>query len=140
MSGAMSAHFSEAELACHHGVNGCTQLLVDTLEEFRAKVGNKPVTVADAFRCSRCNSALRNSATHSQHMLGLAADVSVAGMTAAQLEAVARTIPAIHGIGRNDHKNFLHLDVRETHAAWCYNADDKVELYYAPGTMPETAA
>jgi|SRR5882672_8534371 len=132
--GANSAHFSDAELRCHHGINGCTQLLVDTLEEIRHKAGDIPVRVNDAYRCAVCNLALGNAARNSQHMLGNAADISVPGMTAAQLEEIARTIPAVHGIGRDDRQQYLHVDVRDTPtvSAWCY--DDKGDQcpYYPP--------
>src|SRR5438477_12987070 len=98
--GATGPHFSEIELACHHcGVNECKQSLVDALEAFRTLAG-KPVTVSSAYRCP-----LRNTETggagRSEHVEGLAADIHVDGMTAAQMEGLARKIPAIRGIGRN---------------------------------------
>ena len=129
--GATGPHFSEAELRCRGkncsvdgthgcGINGCKPSLIDALEAFREKIG-KPVLVNDAYRCPKHNGQV-GGAGKSEHMLGLGADVTVRGMTAGQLEAVARTIPAIRGIGRDDQKQYIHVDVRPTLtlAHWCY--------------------
>jgi uncharacterized protein YcbK (DUF882 family) len=125
-----SAHFSDRELACPHcGVNGVHQELVDALEAFRAVVC-KPVIVNSAYRCPEHNAAV-GGAPSSQHILGLAADIQVTGMTAAELEAVARTIPAIKGIGRSTPpQTYIHIDVRETPAEWTYDVNGKQAPYY----------
>jgi uncharacterized protein YcbK (DUF882 family) len=131
--GASSSHFSDAELACRHcSVNGCTQALVDALEAFRALVG-KPVKVDSAYRCPEHNAAI-GGAGKSEHVEGLAADIRVEGMTAVELEAAARKIPPIRGIGRDDHQQYIHVDVRPTPtlAQWCYAADGKWCGYYPP--------
>jgi len=128
---AIGKYFSERELACKHcGVNKCTQELCDVLDAFREAVG-KPVIVDDAYRCPVHNAAV-GGAPNSQHMLGEAADIKVDVMSAAQLEAVAEKIPAIHGIGRGDYQAYIHVDVREKPARWCYNENGAEVPYYAP--------
>jgi uncharacterized protein YcbK (DUF882 family) len=126
-----SEHFSDKELACPHcGVNGTTQEIVDALEELRTHIG-KPITVTSGYRCPEHNAAV-GGAPSSQHMLGLAADILVPGMSASDLETAARHITTIKGIGRNDHANFLHVDVRKDEASWCYNEAGQQIPYYFP--------
>jgi len=158
--GATSQHFSDTELRCHGNEcaecragqpqkNECSQGLLDALELFRdaavvfwvkkfqKSVGNFPgVHVNDAYRCPDHNSSTPNSAKASEHMLGRAADVRVLGLTAAELEGIARKIPAIKGIGRADTQQYLHIDVRNTPtvAQWCYDFDGATCKYYPPVT------
>src|SRR6202043_648400 len=97
-------HFSDAELCCRGtdcsadglngcGVNGCQPALVEALEAFRTLAG-KPVVIDSAYRCEKHN-AQAGGAGKSEHVEGLAADIRVDGMTAAQLEAVARRISSV---------------------------------------------
>lgn len=132
--GATSEHFSNAEMACRCGcgANECVPELLAALEAFRTAVG-APVIVNSGYRCPAHNAAV-GGAKASQHVLGRAADVRVKGRTPAELEAVARTVPAIKGIGRDDHKGFVHLDVRETPSlvSWCYGTNGQQCPYYPP--------
>lgn len=121
-----SAHFSDGELECHHcHVNGCTKELVLALEQLRRVISDDrgadtPLLINDAYRCSQHNAHLEHAARGSQHVLGRAADVRVPGLTAVQLYRYALKVPVFKGIGRNDHAQYLHVDVRETPARWCY--------------------
>lgn len=152
--GATSPHFSDVELRCKGSVcsdcksglpqkNECSQALVDALEAFRTEAAvawaNKfgktvaefpGVTLNDAYRCPDHNSSTPNAAKSSEHMLGQAADVRVSGLSAAELETIARTIPAIKGIGRADVQNYLHVDVRQLPGQWCYTATGASCKYY----------
>ncbi len=126
-----SEHFSEKELACRHcGQNQVVQDLLDALEALRAKVG-RPVIVNDAYRCPVHNAAV-GGVPNSQHVLGRAADIRVSGMTARELYQVAVTVPEIKGIGVDDHKQYLHVDVRETPqlAKWCYSTSGAQMPFY----------
>lgn len=133
---ATSEHFSTAELKCPHcGANLCTPELLDALERFRLAVGSRPVKVNSAYRCMIHNAAVGGK-PKSEHMLGLAADIHVDGMTPAEMEKAARTIPIIRGIGRADHQNYIHIDVRNTLtlAQWCYDREGKTCSYFPPVT------
>jgi uncharacterized protein YcbK (DUF882 family) len=120
-----SAHFSEAELACHHcGVNACQQVLVDSLEALRAIVG-VPITIDDAYRCAIHNAAV-GGVPHSQHEEGLAADIVIQGMTPAEMYKAARKIMAfaLGGIGVTlGSTGYIHVDTRAAKARWCYDAN-----------------
>lgn len=169
--GATSLHFTEAELRCKGtdcnvvpplqplrgcGQNLCSQTLVDGLEKFRAKCLTRWLTknpgrfasafpgvaVIDASRCLKHNVGTTGAAADSQHPNGRAADVRVPGLTAAELEAIAETIPVFKGIGRDDLRDMIHLDVRPTVvvARWCYHrVAGKIvwgAWYPAPAEMP----
>ena len=139
---ASSPHFADWELACRGRnccgrVNRCREELVNALEDLRSAISaargvETPVIVTSAYRCADHNRNI-GGAKDSMHVQGLAADIRVPGLTAATLEAIARTVPTIHGIGRDDHANYLHIDVRPSKASWCYDRTGRSIAYYAPG-------
>jgi uncharacterized protein YcbK (DUF882 family) len=137
--GATSAHFTAAELACSHcGVNNCTTELVTALEALRSRVGH-PVHILSGYRCPIHNAAV-GGVPASQHLLGTAADVTVPGMTTAALESAAAQCHEIRGIGRDDHRGFVHVDVRRLPARWCYTAAGKDTAWYPPGRVTAPTA
>ena len=124
--GIESEHFKDAELECHHcHVNACTQDLVDALELLRVLVG-KPIQVDDAYRCAVHNAAV-GGVPNSEHTRGLAADIKIAGMSPVQMYRAALQVPAFAsgGIGVAERQGYIHVDVREQHARWCYDAAGK---------------
>ena len=133
--GAMSEHFSNQELACKHcGRNECTVALVSALESFRT-ILQQPILINDAYRCPEHNQAV-GGVPDSQHVLGNAADIRVEGMPAAKLEQMALSSGLWGGIGRDDRRNYVHVDVRMKQigkpvARWCYDADGKTVAWYA---------
>ena len=54
--------------------------------------------------------------------VGLTQRDDVLGKTARELYEIADKIPEIGGIGVDDHKQYIHIDVREglIVAKWCY--------------------
>ncbi len=129
--GATSQHFTDAELACKHcGKNLCTSELVLALEALRTVI-NKPIKINDAYRCPTHNAEV-GGAPNSEHLQGTAADVRVDGMSAAALEAAVELVPSIRGIGRADHQDYVHIDVRLIPHKWCYNVDGQWVGYYPP--------
>lgn len=119
-----SKYFSDIDLACRHcRVNGTTQALRDALDAFRV-AARVPVIVDDAYRCPEHNRAVGGT-PDSQHVMGIAADIRVPGLKAYQLVSIATSIAAINGIGRDDFKNYIHVDTRVTHARWCYDSSGK---------------
>ncbi len=151
MHGSTSQHFSSLELRCKGltcGLykNGCqenrsTPELTRALELIRTAVNNGdvngtvPVIVLDATRCEQHNAATSGAVNDSQHEKGTAADIKVTGFTGAELEAIARRhTDIIRGIGRNDKRNWIHIDTRvsNTLALWCYDEHGKWCDYFEP--------
>lgn len=123
---ANSLHFSDKELACRHcGVNGCTQELVDALEAIRSVIG-LPINVNSGYRCPEHNAAV-GGVPDSQHVQGIAADISVAGLSAVDLYRAALQVPAFAngGIGVARIQNYIHVDTRAGKSRWCYGEDGK---------------
>ncbi|MBU9866803.1 D-Ala-D-Ala carboxypeptidase family metallohydrolase [Rahnella aceris] len=115
--GDLSEHFSRQEFACRCGCGFCDidPALVPVLEELREHFG-QPVTINSACRCLVHNQN-EGGAAHSQHLLGMAADIVVKNRTPALVaDYLEHKYPYKYGIGR--YSSFTHIDVRLTKARW----------------------
>jgi len=136
--GDLSAHFSKSEFACHC----CGQLkietsLIDALEQLRALAG-KPIVVHDGYRCPEHNQQV-GGVSDSEHTRGMAADVSIPGLSLQQMYDLALQVPTFlnGGIGVYD-SSFLHLDVRSHQARWARVRGQYVGIQHlvtTPGTL-----
>ena len=89
-------------------------LLLKKLVELRAII-KKPLYITSGYRCAEYNQKV-GGIKCSYHMLGLAADIRIEGVSALDLLEYAEMIN-FAGIGFYEKKNFLHLDVRPTKLA-----------------------
>jgi uncharacterized protein YcbK (DUF882 family) len=89
-------------------------LLLNKLVEFRAII-KKPLYITSGYRCAEYNQKV-GGIKCSYHLLGLAADIRVEGVSALDLLEYAEILN-FSGIGFYEKKNFLHLDVRPTKLA-----------------------
>lgn len=160
--GASSAHFTEDELRCKgttcgvsgHGChdNFCTVELVDGLEQFRTQavaiyaakygaVAFPGVLVHDAYRCLKHNAGTTGAVADSQHSNGHAADLSVSGLSSAELEQCALAVPmfAGGGIGRDDIRDMIHVDCRPSVARWCYYRQEDGSVRWGAYQSPTTS-
>ncbi len=72
----MAQFFSEKELACKCcGANGMKPVFLEMLDALRLAY-NRPIILNSAFRCEKKNRETPGAAPDSQHLLGLAADIS----------------------------------------------------------------
>jgi uncharacterized protein YcbK (DUF882 family) len=138
--GDLSAHFSRKELGCRC----CGRLQIDSrllegLETLRSLAG-APVLVHAGYRCARHNREV-GGVPHSEHLEGLAADVSLPGLSLQRMYELALEVPqfAAGGIGVYD-GNFLHVDVRARQARWARVSGKYVgiaELVRAPQLLAQ---
>jgi uncharacterized protein YcbK (DUF882 family) len=113
----LSTNFSVKEFACSDGTDTIfiSPDLVTVLQKIRDHFG-KPVTINSAYRTETKNKAV-GGATYSQHKYGLAADITISGVTPLQVAKYAQTLmPSSGGIGL--YKSFTHIDCRKTKSRW----------------------
>jgi len=89
-------------------------MLLNKLVEFRAII-KKPLYITSGYRCAEYNQKV-GGIKSSYHLLGLAADIQIEGVSALDLLEYAEILN-FAGIGLYEKKNFLHLDVRPTKLA-----------------------
>lgn len=113
----LSPHFKVREFACSDGTDTVfvSPALVEVLEKVRAHFG-KPVTINSGYRTETKNKAV-GGAAYSQHKYGLAADITISGVSPAKVAAYVETLlPNTGGIGI--YKTFTHIDVRTLKSRW----------------------
>lgn len=111
----LSEHFDSDEFKCHCcGKLTIDPKLIEQLELLRQELDNHPITINSGYRCKR-NNQLVKGVPNSQHTLGKAADIRVAGFTPEQVAKAAEKV-GFTGIGV--YNNFTHLDVRPNPARW----------------------
>jgi uncharacterized protein YcbK (DUF882 family) len=132
--GDLTEHFSAAEFACPHcGESQIDGRLVSALQTLRFQVG-VPVRVTSGWRCTEHNRAVRG-APSSQHPLGTAADIAIAGMDVVEMYEAALLVPEFRagGLGLYD-SVVIHVDVRTSgRARWARIAGRYVSIGQALG-------
>lgn len=113
----ITPHFKVREFRCYDGSDTIfvSQELVEVLEKIRVHFG-KAVNINSGYRTETHNKK-NGGAAYSQHKYGLAADISIRGVTPKQIAAYAETLlPGTGGIGI--YSSFTHIDVRKVKARW----------------------
>lgn len=129
----LTEHFSIDEFRCHHCAREGIKLAVaQGLEKLRARIG-KPIIIHSGYRCAQhpVEAAKKEPGAHTE---GIAADISVHGMTARELYAEAVKIAGFHGFGVDDENNYVHVDLREVPARWCYSGGHTTQWRESPPT------
>jgi uncharacterized protein YcbK (DUF882 family) len=113
----ISKNFHRREFACKCGcgLDNINPELVEVVQCLR-DWWRRPVIITSALRCPSHNAAV-GGAQRSKHMEGLAADVVVKGVDAAEVHRwLTGQYPDKYGIGK--YEAFTHIDVRPTAARW----------------------
>lgn len=114
---ALTKNFKVREFACKDGsdVIFISMDLVEILQKIRDHFG-KPVNINSAYRTPAYNKKVEG-ATQSQHLYGMAADISISGVSPKEVAAFAETLlPKTGGIGI--YGSFCHVDVRRVKSRW----------------------
>jgi uncharacterized protein YcbK (DUF882 family) len=113
---ALSDHFRLIEFACRDGSDAVLvhPALIVMLEAIREAAGGKPVHLTSGYRTPEHNRWVGGS-THSRHVMGMAADITVRGLSVAQTYEVAEGLEP-GGLGR--YISFTHVDVQGRNRRW----------------------
>lgn len=114
---ALSTNFKVREFACSDGTDTVfvAPELVIVLQKIRDHFG-KPVVINSGYRTETHNVKV-GGATYSQHKYGIAADITVSGITPLAVAQYVQTLlPSKGGIGV--YKTFTHVDVRASKSRW----------------------
>lgn len=119
----MSPNFRATEFDCPCGQCTETQIdedLVSKLQQLRDTAGS--IKINSGYRCANYQEELRKRGYEtakgvSQHELGKAADICIAGLTGPQMEEKAKELFKAIGVGRY----FVHVDLRDDkERRWTY--------------------
>ena len=114
---ALTKNFKVREFACSDGTDVIfiSMDLVEVLQKIRDHFG-KAVNINSAYRTPAKNKQV-GGAAYSQHLYGMAADISIKGVAPKEVAAFAETLlPKTGGIGIYD--SFAHVDVRAVKSRW----------------------
>jgi uncharacterized protein YcbK (DUF882 family) len=117
----LSENFDSDEFKCHCcgklPEGGMNPKLIELLQAIREKLG-KSITIMSGYRCESHNQVC-GGAKHSQHVLGNAADIKVAGMDAHKVHEYIASHFNQRAKGLGKYNTFTHIDVRDgTNAKW----------------------
>lgn len=120
----LSPSFRVREFSCGDGSDPIMidEELVVVLQCIREHFG-KPVTITSGYRTAAHNTAV-GGAKSSQHLLGRAADIQVAGVPVEDVAAYAESLlPGWGGVGRypvkaGRTKGWVHVDTRAKKSRW----------------------
>jgi uncharacterized protein YcbK (DUF882 family) len=117
-------HFKPAEFTCKCGCgfDGISEKLVFELDAVRDAMG-VPIYVNCGCRCTKHNAEVGGK-QHSYHLNGMAADITIRGMTPA-VKTKLKNVLIQHFDGIIEYNTFFHVDVRG-YRMWQFKEGDDV--------------
>lgn len=121
----LTDNFSKSEFECRDGsempeeVFNNVRKLAANLQVIREEIG-KSIRINSGYRSPYYNKRI-GGVSRSQHLLGTAADLDPAGMTAKELHTVILRLieeGRIEEGGVGLYRTFCHYDIRKTKARW----------------------
>lgn len=114
----VSEHFNREEFACKCGCGFATVdvKLIQLLETVRNHF-NAPVTISSGCRCKAYNAKI-GGAKNSKHMEGIAADITVKGVSPDEVHKFITEHVGNYWAGIGKYATFTHIDSRQTPARW----------------------
>lgn len=128
----ITKNFKASEFRCKCGCGKIyiSSQLVEKLQKLRDHFG-KPINVNSGYRCPVQNKAV-GSDNSSPHLMGVAADIRIAGVTSKEIAVIAEQI-GFDGIAYiND--NSIHLDLKGRK----WYADERTGQTFTTFQPPET--
>lgn len=116
-----------AEMPAHVEQN--IHRLIQNLEVIREQFGGRPIKITSGYRSPERNAQTKGAAKSSYHILGMAADFSVRGLSP---EYVATKIKEMMDVGLIEqgglkaYRSWVHYDIRGNFISWGKNAYNKV--------------
>ncbi|WP_295581077.1 D-Ala-D-Ala carboxypeptidase family metallohydrolase [uncultured Oscillibacter sp.] len=135
----LSANFKVSEFACRDGSDQVliSDELVTLLQKIRDHFG-VPVVINSAYRTQAYNAKV-GGAARSQHLLGTAADITLAGVTPLKVAQYAEFLqPKAGGIGV--YRTFTHVDVRAARSRWDSRSGKETVVSGWPGNSETSEA
>ena len=128
----MGNSFDRSEFTCNCGCDKAdvSPRLVYSLQKLRNIVA-RPVRIISAFRCAKHNETV-GGASGSQHLLGLAADIAIPGLSPAQIYEAALKVAEFKLGGIGIGPGVFHVDVRQVSARWGYTKSGLVAPFKDP--------
>jgi uncharacterized protein YcbK (DUF882 family) len=128
--GDLSEHFSRSEFADHEtGECQVNPKLIAALELLRGIAG-KEIHIDSGYRSPGTNKEV-GGVSHSQHVIGNAADISIAGLSTYKLFVLAEQVEDFRngGIGIYPGETFIHVDVRPNRTRWARVSGSYVSIW-----------
>ena len=120
----LSPHFTAGELACRccgkFGPKDGAEIRTTAqfLERVRVYLGNRAIHVNSGYRCPAHNAAVGGE-VNSFHMRGFAADITVGGLTPAEVQVrLGKPDSPVAKSGLGSYATFTHVDRRSGKARW----------------------